>query len=325
MNANTPVEKEALSKERLIAKLLRQLGPAARGSLDSEDVAEVMLNNDGTLWEDNFVHGMRKIGRMSAMDAEGLIGTVAASMGQVANYENPVVQGVLLTHSARFQGVMPPVADGPIFAIRKRASRVFTLAEYVAKGIMTQAQRERLEAAVVAGKNVVIVGGTGSGKTTLANGLLATMAELVPDTRAAIIEDTAELQCTLENKYFLTTSSYCDADMCVFVSLRLRPDRIIVGEVRNKVAYSMLKAWNTGHSGGLATVHANDAWTGIGRLVALAMEAPGVTREVAMERVAEGVNVLVSIQREGEAGGRRVREVLEVRSYENGKFDLAPY
>nr|WP_280971497.1 P-type conjugative transfer ATPase TrbB [Cupriavidus gilardii]WDE72639.1 Conjugative transfer protein TrbB [Cupriavidus gilardii] len=313
---------ENLTKDRLLSKLTRELGPAVKKSLDSDDVAEVMLNNDGVLWEDNFVHGMREIGTMSEIDAVTLIGTVASSVGQVATHESPIVQGVLLTHNARFQGVMPPVAVGPVFAIRKRASRVFKLAEYVEKGLMTQPQREALEAAIVAARNIVIVGGTGSGKTTLANAVLDAMADLVPDTRVAIIEDTAELQCNLKNKYFLATSQYADTDACVFASLRLRPDRIIVGEVRNSAANSMLKAWNTGHPGGLCTVHANDAKAGIGRLVALAMEAPNTPREVAMERVAEGVDVIVSIQRDAN-GARRVREMVEVKGFEGGVFDLA--
>ncbi|MGT2457741.1 P-type conjugative transfer ATPase TrbB [Cupriavidus basilensis] len=308
-------------KARLLAKLTRELGPIVRKSLDDPEVVEVMLNNDGLLWEDNFVHGMREIGTMSAIDSESLIGTVATSMGQVANYEKPIVQGVLLTHSARFQGVLPPNAVGPVFAIRKRASKIFRFSEYVAQGIMTQAQCDALEAAIVAAKNILVIGGTGSGKTTLANAVLASMADLVPNTRVAIIEDTAELQCALRNKFFLTTSDYATTDALVASCLRLRPDRIIVGEVRDKAADSVLKAWNTGHSGGLATAHANNEWSALSRMTALAMEAPGITREVAQERIGEAVNIIVSIQRQ-HSGGRRVEAVLEVNGFEGGRFDL---
>ncbi|MGH8808302.1 MAG: P-type conjugative transfer ATPase TrbB [Noviherbaspirillum sp.] len=314
---------DSKTKERLLAKLTRELGPVAKASLDSDEVVEVLLNNDGSLWEDNFIHGMRRIGEMSAIDAESLIGTVAASMGQVGNYERPIVQGVLLTHTARFQGVLPPVAVGPVFAIRKRASKIYRFAEYVERGLMSQAQCEALEKAIVAGQNIVIVGGTGSGKTTLTNAVLAAMADLVPHTRVAIIEDTAELQCDLLNKFFLTTSDFATTDALVACCLRLRPDRIIVGEVRDKAADSLLKAWNTGHSGGVATVHANDTGSALSRLSALAMEAPGITREVAQERIAEAVNVIVSIQRQ-DNGARRVQELVEVRGFENGRFELAP-
>ncbi|MGA5726592.1 P-type conjugative transfer ATPase TrbB [Ralstonia thomasii] len=312
-----------VARTRLLSKLRAELGVEALRSLDDDGVVEVLLNNDGTLWEDSFAHGMRVIGKMNPINAESLIGTVAASMGTVGNAENPVVQGLLLTHNARFQGVLPPNANGPIFAIRKRASRIYTLDQYVADGILKPEWAEVIKQAVVQAKNILVIGGTGSGKTTLANAILAAMAELVPHTRVGIIEDTAELQCALPNKFLLGTSDFATTDKLVAACMRLRPDRIVVGEVRDRAADSLLKAWNTGHPGGLATVHANDVVAALGRMEDLAMEAGvTITREVAQRRIGQAVNLIVSIQRQGHAGGRRVEAVLEVNGCDGGAYAL---
>ena len=160
-----------------------------------------------------------------------------------------------------------PVVSSPAFAIRKRPEVVFTLDEYVAGGMMTEAQAAIIRAAAVARQNMLIVGGTGSGKTTLANAILAEPA--FAEDRVVLIEDTAELQCSAADQIqMLTKRTEPQVTMTDLVrdTLRLRPDRIIIGEVRDGSALDLLKAWNTGHPGGLATIHANSAAEGLTRL-----------------------------------------------------------
>jgi type IV secretion system protein VirB11 len=296
-------------QQRLHEKLRRELGPVVLATLDDADVTEVILNPDGVLWTESQRDGMRDTGaRMSAIQAENLIGTVASMLGTVVNASSPIVEGELPLDGNRFEGILPPVSTAPVFVIRKRPRVIYTLEDYVAAGIMLSWHAEALRGAITTRQNVVIAGGTASGKTTLANALIHEMVALGnASERFVILEDTRELQCAARNAVQLHTGDVADLTRLTRVTMRLRPDRIIVGEVRGAEALALLKAWNTGHPGGVTTVHANSAAAALMRLDTLIQEA-GVPAQPRL--VAEAVDVVVFMSRTLE--GRRVGEFARV-------------
>ena len=300
--------------------LLTAFGPLIEAALKDESVIEVMVNPDGKLWIERVGEGRVDMASpMQAAETERIIRLVAAHMRGEVHDEAPIVSAELPESGERFEGVLPPVALGPCFAIRKPASKIFDLKDYVDAGIAMPLQAKALSEAVVDRKNIVVVGGTSSGKTTLVNALLAEVAE--SGDRVMILEDTRELQCAAEDVVALRTKPHVAslADL-VRSTLRLRPDRIIVGEVRGREALDMLKAWNTGHPGGITTVHANSDRSGLYRLEQLIQEAV-VT--VPRRLIADAVDVLVFI--EGRGAGRKIRTVSEVTGLDsNGDYRLAP-
>ncbi|MDA4848913.1 P-type conjugative transfer ATPase TrbB, partial [Hoeflea poritis] len=240
---------------------------------------------------------------IAASEAERIIRLVASHIGQECHVERPVVSAELPETGERFEGLVPPVAPAPCFAIRKPAGVLYRLSDYVDRQVMTSQQAASLGQAIEERKNIVIVGGTSSGKTTLVNALLAEVAGT--GDRIILIEDTRELQCAAEDCVNLRTKPGV-ATLCDLVrsTLRLRPDRIIVGEVRGSEALDMLKAWNTGHPGGITTLHANSARAGLYRLEQLVQEAV-VT--VPRRLIAEAVDIVVFLKGRGE--GRCVQIV----------------
>jgi P-type conjugative transfer ATPase TrbB len=299
-------------QRRQAEKLRRELGPVVLHALHDPQVVEVLLNPDGKLWVDVLGEGLQDAGAtMAPAQAENLLGTVAALLGTVITAERPLLEGELPLDGSRFQGVLPPVAANPVFAIRKQAVQVFTLTDYVAGGLMTEAHARVVREAVAQRRNLLVVGGTSSGKTTLANAILAVMADQAGEReRVVILEDTVELQCTAPNHVALRTTETIDLTRLLRATLRLRPDRLVVGEVRGGEALALLKAWNTGHSGGLATVHANSAEAGLLRLEQLIQEA-GVPPQPAL--IAEAVHLIVVVVKEG--GWRCVKDVTEVHGW----------
>jgi type IV secretion system protein TrbB len=300
------------SMERRRAMLRTAMGPAIAAALADPLVIEVMVNPDGTLRLDRLGAGRCDTGeRLDPAQVERIIRLVASHARAEVHGAAPVVSAELPPHGdglagERFEGLLPPVAPGPCFAIRKPASRIYTLADYVTDGIMTAELARLLSLAVVDRRNILVAGGTSSGKTTLANALLA---ELAPrDERVILIEDTRELQCAAPDTVALRTRRgvVSMADL-VRSTLRLRPDRIIVGEVRGAEALDMLKAWNTGHPGGIATVHANSARSSLHRLEQLIQEAV-VT--VPRRLIAEAIDLIVFIA--GRGTGRRIEAVAAV-------------
>ena len=296
-------------QQRLQEKLRRELGLNVLTALGDPDITEVMLNPDGSLWVESERDGMRDTGaRISGIQAENLIGTVASMLGAVVNASSPIVEGELPLDGNRFEGILPPVSTAPVFVIRKRPGVVYTLDDYVTAGIMEPWQAEVLRGAVRTRQNTVIAGGTASGKTTLANALIHEMVMLGGQAeRFVILEDTRELQCSARNAIELRTGDVADLTRLTRVTMRLRPDRIVIGEVRGAEALALLKAWNTGHPGGLTTVHANSAAAALVRLDALIQEA-GVPPQPQL--IVEAVDLLVFIARTAE--GRRVRELATV-------------
>ena len=288
------------------AMLRTAMGPEIAAALADPLVVEVMVNPDGALRLDRLGEGRSDTGvRLEAAQVERIVRLVASHARSEIHGGAPIVSAELPPHGEglageRFEGVLPPVAPAPCFAIRKPASRVHRLADYVAEGIMSAAIAGTLAEAVVDRRNVLVAGGTSSGKTTLANALLAEMAAL--DERVILIEDTRELQCAAPDVVALRTRPgvAAMADL-VRSTLRLRPDRIVVGEVRGGEALDMLKAWNTGHPGGIATVHANSASAALHRLEQLVQEAAVV---VPRRLIAEAIDLVVFIA--GRGVGRRI-------------------
>ncbi len=290
---------------RGLAMLATALGSSIAAMLDAADTIEVIANPDGRLWVEQVGRGrVATAHRLEAVEIERVIRLVATLTGAEVNRDKPIVSAELPPRGERFEGVLPPVSRAPCFAIRKPAGRVFTLDDYLAAGVVTHEQAEHLRQAIATRANIIVAGGTGSGKTTLANALLHEIAQL--NERVVILEDTRELQCAAEDVVALRTQpgSVSLSDL-VRSTLRLRPDRIIVGEVRGPEALDLLKAWNTGHPGGIATLHANSAQAALARLEQLTME---VCETPPRALIAEAVDLIVFIERGGPAG-RRIPEI----------------
>jgi type IV secretion system protein TrbB len=311
-------KKEATSRG---ARMLRTaLGPAIANWLEDPAIVEVMLNPDGRLWVDRLTEGLIDTGeQLSAADGERIVRLVAHHVGAEVHPASPRVSAELPDTGERFEGLIPPVVAAPAFAIRKPAVAIFTLRDYAATGIMSAAQAELLRHAVGQRLNVLVAGGTSTGKTTLVNALLAEVAK-TPD-RVVLIEDTRELQCKAPNLVALRTKDgVASLSDLVRSSLRLRPDRIPVGEVRGAEALDLLKAWGTGHPGGIGTIHAGSALGALRRLEQLVQEAV-VTVPRAL--IAETINLIAVLG--GRGAARRLTELALVEGLgPAGDYVLTP-
>jgi P-type conjugative transfer ATPase TrbB len=292
---------------RLAETMRRQLGADICDRMTDPSVVEIMLNADGGVWEDRLGCGMTRIGEMLPQTAEALIATVASILRATVTRDNPIIECELPLDGSRFEAMIPPIVSGPVFTIRRKASQVYTFDDYVRTGIMSPGQRDALEHSVAERRNILICGGTTSGKTTLTNAVIHQIVAVHPHHRLVIIEDTAELQCAAPNYVQLRATDTVDMRRLLKGTMRLRPDRIIVGEVRGGEALDMLKAWNTGHPGGCCTVHANSAQAAVIRIEQLIQE---VSQNAMRRLIAEAVDVVVSIAMTPQ--GRRVQEVLSV-------------
>ncbi|AUL45925.1 P-type conjugative transfer ATPase TrbB [Bordetella trematum] len=307
------------SQQRSLRMLHTAFGPAITAALADPEVVEIMLNPDGRLWLDRLGNGRIFTDVMlSSQDAERIIRLVAASVQQEVHRGLPILSAELPGNGERFEGVLPPIVYAPAFCIRKHAAGVFTLDDYVRDGILADEHAEFLRHAVADRLNILVAGGTSSGKTTLTNALLAEIGR--SGDRVLILEDTVELQCVNEDHVQLRTKpgSASMADL-VRSTLRQRPDRIIVGEVRGAEALDLLKAWGTGHPGGVATLHANSAYGALMRLEQLTLEVSAVPPRAL---IAETVNVIVFLAGRGTA--RRVREIVRVTGVQGDRYLLEP-
>ena len=296
------------------------LGPAIQAWLDDPAVVEVMLNPDGRLWLDRLTTGLADTGqRLAHEDGERIVRLVAHHVGAEVHPEAPRLSAELPGTGERFEGLLPPVAAAPTFAIRKPAVAVFTLDDYVAAGILTAEQADVLRAGVRKRSNILVAGGTSTGKTTLVNALLAEMVD--SEDRVVIIEDTRELQCAAPNVVQLRTKEgVASLRDLVRSALRLRPDRIPIGEVRGAEALDLLKAWGTGHPGGVGTIHAGSALGALRRLEQLVQEAV-VTVPRAL--IAETVDLVAVLS--GRGAQRRLIEIATVHGLgDRGDYRLAP-
>jgi P-type conjugative transfer ATPase TrbB len=306
---NSPQQIQERRRDEL---LRRQLGPQLLAAIADPAVTDLIINEDGQVWCEAHNRGMYETGfSLPPSQIESVIGTVAALLGTIADADHPIVEGELPLERIRFEGLLPPVVRRPCIALRKPAQVLYSLADYLHDGIITEYQAEIFRHAIDRKENLVIGGGTGSGKTTLGGALINEMViRSDANERYVTIEDTFELQCRARNLVQLRTSDTVDLTRLVRATMRLRPDRIIIGEVRGAEALALLKAWATGHPGGITTVHANSARAVLTRISSLVQEA-GVPPQP--ELIAETIHLIAFIERT--PAGRRVTEIVRVAGY----------
>jgi type IV secretion system protein TrbB len=335
-----------ITRQRLEEKLERECGAVIMGALRDPAVIEILLNPDGKVWLDVVGKGMQFTEHvMHPSAAESVLTTCASMLQTSVTRENPILEGEFPLDGSRLEGIVPPIVRAPVFTIRKKALKVFTLEDYRSRGIIgappviraaadgspTRAvhthQIEAIRHAVRERHNILIVGGTGSGKTTLANAILAEIALQCAADRLVAIEDTMELQVTMLNSVLLRTSEHANMQRLLRATMRLRPDRIVVGEVRGGEALTLLKSWNTGHPGGIATIHANSAEGGVTRLSQLiyeAAEARNLSEVTVAETIRQAVNLVLFIERAATPAGRALSQIMEISDYANGRFVMRP-
>jgi type IV secretion system protein VirB11 len=301
-------------RRRLIEKMRRELGENVLAFLEDNSITEIMLNDDGKVWvfrrgeaEDTGV-------TMPAARSLSFLGTVASFYGKTIHNENTIIAEVLPIDGSRINGVIPPTVEMPSFNIRKKATRIFTLEEYVKQGRMRQEDCDVIRDGIAARKNFLVVGATGSGKTTLTNAILQEINAINPSHRIISMEDTAELQISQRNKVRMYTDDNTSMQKLLFSAMRQKPDRIIIGEIRNSAALDLLKSWNTGHPGGVTTLHANSCMEALSRLEMLILEAvPNPMQRL----IGQSVGLVIYI--EPLETGPTLTEIMEVIDYDSKK------
>lgn len=334
---------EQLQKARLLESIERECGDTFMRALHDDDVFEIALNPDGKLWTEKAGKGWEFTGTyLDGNAASSMLKTCASMLHTNITYDNPILEGEFPIDQSRLQALIPPVVTAPAFALRKKAIKVFRLDEYVSAGIIRPLTQEYLQKvvrrhavedeegaahpvdairqAIATQKNILVVGGTGSGKTTLANAILAEFPTICPRDRVITIEDTRELQIKVDNIVSLRTSESVSMQRLLRATMRLKPNRIIVGEVRGGEALALLKSWNTGHPGGVATLHADSAYEGLIRLEQLIEENPDIKANPQV--IATAVKLVIFIEPIDEAPGRLVTQIAEVLGHENGRYQL---
>ena len=315
-NQQTPTAATEVA-DRQIRMLRTAMGANIAAALDDTQVIEVMVNPDGSLWLDRLATGRAATGiTLSAAATERIIRLVAAHVHTEVHAQAPIVSAELPETGERFEGVLPPIVRAPTFSIRKRAIQIIGLDRYVADGVMSAHQADTLRVAVRERQNILIAGGTSTGKTTLANALLQ---EIAPThDRVILLEDTVELQCAADDHVPMRTKpGVATLTQLVRTTLRFRPDRIVVGEVRGAEALDLLKAWGTGHPGGLATIHAGSAQGALSRLEQLIQEA---VTTVPRALIAETIHLIVFIA--GRNRARRIEDIVRVTGLHPNGYQL---
>ena len=298
--------------------------------LHRNDITEIYVNDDGFIWYQSHQDGKIKTDiYLSPVQIRAIIELIAGQAGKIANSHIPSISTEIRGYGCRFQGELPPIVRNPQFNIRKKADVIFTLNDYVDNGTLSKNYAEYIKNAIASRKNILVVGGTGTGKTTFLNAILDAIAKISPYHRIISLEDLPELQCPAEDYSAMYTVQETDGTKYTMTQLladcmRRSPDRIVVGEVRDGAAYTMLKAWNTGHEGGACTVHANSALQGLTRIRSLAQENPDAAGDI-KELIGEAIDVLVGIihvELEHGRKSRKVNEVIEVSGYDavNDKY-----
>ena len=300
---------------RLADSLAFNCGPIIMDAVRDPDVLEIMLNPDGKIWVEKYGKDQECVGELPIAQSKVLLSLVASALDLVVDAQNPVVEGSFPLDGSRFEGTFPPiVGPGASFSMRKKASKIITLQEYLASGAITEEVIPILDAAILGRKNIVVVGGTSSGKTTFCNGVIHRLDELCPGDRLLILEDTAELQSSARNAVFFLTSDLAKIGMrqLTKVCMRYAPKRILVGEVRDSAALELLKLWNTGHPGGIGTFHADSAFEALERLEELVEEAGVGPKQKLIGRAVD----LIIYMTKTPKNTRIVSEILQVNRFD---------
>ena len=310
------------SNQRLLAQIDRALGETIADALDDASVTDILRNADGTIWIERLGQPLTRAGRLSEHDAMTAINAVASWLQVTVRPDRPILSGEL-PDGSRFEANIPPAAvGGAIIAIRKKASQLITLDDYVATGGMTPEQQQMICTAVERRKNLIIAGSTGSGKTTLANAVIDEIVQQHPAERIYILEDLTEIQCAAENQVICRATADTTMVELLRSALRQRPDRILIGEVRGGEAWELMKCWNTGHPGGICTIHANSgqhqdnkgtvpALKRLEQLCAENEQAPRQT-EIIRSVIADTVDYVIYIERCAKTRARRVSSITEI-------------
>jgi P-type conjugative transfer ATPase TrbB len=326
---------------RLKEKLRDELGSLIVGMLDwSSGLEDIVVNEDSRIWVKRTGVAFECVGELSARQARGAMMTIASMQKTTVTESRPVLETQLPIWKFRFAGLIEPVVPSPSFAIRIKPDKKRSLDDLRRQGILTGNDDPRnrrtlqddfisqlkgldhleiIQEAIRARKNILIVGGTGAGKTTVANAILEEIGILTPADRVLVIEDTQELLLDSANSLSLLATAEFDQLKCLKVALRLKPDRIVVGEVRDgAAALPLLKAWNTGHPGGVSTIHANSATEALIRLEDLVREA---TEAPQQRMIGAAVDVVVSVVND-QVAGRKIQEVAVVTGWQDGRYLL---
>lgn len=304
------------------------------------DIEDLVLNPDGALWQKCRTAGWTRIAEIETDVAYAIVQNVASINRKPLNDEHPALESIFPLDGSRFSAVIPPVTRRPVFALRVKSAGRLRILDYEDQGVLTYGadplnvaptpkefvsavkglpHADIIRRAVLGRHTVLYVGPTGSGKTTLADAHLTEIGLLAPQDRVVYIEDTAELVCDIPNSVDLQACEDIGIDMlrCVRIAMRLRPKRIVVGEVRGAEAHALLKAWNTGHPGGIATVHADDAYSGLLRMESLVAESTSAPQQ---DLIAQAIRLVVFIEEEPRVGaGRKVREIIAVTGYDRSR------
>ena len=309
------------SQKRLYDKLYRDLGPTIVAFLEDGDINEIMVNPDGKVWVDSMKSGQTPMFSIDREQAYSIINGLSGIHNLIVNQHFPRLEAEFPYYKAmrgeRFTGQVPPIVAAPSFTIRKKSEAIFTLNDYVNSGRLTGVQSAVLSKLVLERKNILVCGGPGSGKTTVTNALIVEMVEREKNQRVVILEDLPELRCSAENQVSMLTSDSVSMQGLLRAAMRMRPDRILIGEVRGGEALDMLKAWNTGCPGGICTIHANDCKAALQRVVDLAMEAGLKTPPYQL--VKQTIDAVVSVDRVGNEKGF-IQEILSLEDVRNDEF-----
>ena len=323
-----PMEEKADITD-LVYRAIRGLG-ILDSIIHDDTITEVMINGPDHV----FIEQNGKVRRISdtfenEQKLEDIIQRVVGMAGREVNQANPIVD-TRLPDGSRVNVVLPPISlKGAIVTIRKFSKEPMTIAKLIEYGSITQEIADVLEILVKAKYNIFICGGTGSGKTTFLNAV----SHFIPkDERIITIEDSAELQIEgLDNLVSLETRNANTAGVgavtirdLIRSSLRMRPERIIVGEVRGAEALDMLQAMNTGHDGSLSTGHANSTKDMLSRLETMVLTgAEGLPLDAVRQQIASAIDIIIHLSRLRDRS-RKTMEITEVTGYENGQIQLNP-
>lgn len=334
---------EALN--RVMERIRRECKGPVLDALEDPDIAEVMRNPDGKVWVWSLTRGIVDTGYvMPQSQSRSMLETTASLLGTTLTEDNPILEGEFPLDGSRLEGLIYPVVASDTFSVRKASVKIFSLESYRDSGVLPAGKLrgpqhqlrsvdswpsayDCIRAAIGGYKNILVVGGTGSGKTTFINACFASLHEQCPNDRLIVIEDTREVQVTMPNRVLMRSSERVPMDRLLKASLRLNPTRIAVGEVRSGEAFTLMKAWSTGHPGGMCTVHSDSASEGLDIFLTRCFEhekAGNLTQEMMGRMIASTVDYVVVIEKTGGGTGRLITELAEVLGYEHGKFVVKP-